>query len=331
MDEVGQAQRPAGVLGEDSGDEGAAAEAAHVRRGGGERGAGGVAFRGEVEHVGGGGAGEEPGGEAGEEPSGEEGGQSALEDEAQRARGGEAEAPPHGGAPPREVGPVPGEEQHRDDADRVHGEDDRHHELTEAELFAVEAVERGRQGRARHADGEDGGGERVTVREAGTGRGHGATVGRAVPGRAGGPGQGVSGRPRRGCRTSVPATPERPWGDALQGADELSAHHVAEYAGDGAADSGDKPGRRVRWEAPSRRLKARTGYGPSTAFPPTQRRARRRPTARGGADDGGPEVRRAEPPGHPGASRGQAGPPHRGHRPRARVGRRARLAPVAAA
>ncbi|MFJ5091212.1 hypothetical protein [Streptomyces sp. NPDC088674] len=37
-----------------------------------------------------------------------------------------------------------------------------------------------------------------------------------------------------------------PLGDALQDADELFAHLVAEYAGDGAADSGDEPGRRVR-------------------------------------------------------------------------------------
>ncbi|MFD6153996.1 hypothetical protein ACFWGF_28015, partial [Streptomyces sp. NPDC060243] len=35
-------------------------------------------------------------------------------------------------------------------------------------------------------------------------------------------------------------------GDALQGADELFARLVAEYAGDGAADPGDKRGRRVR-------------------------------------------------------------------------------------
>jgi hypothetical protein len=160
-DEVRRTQRSVDELRERTGDQGAGAQPAQVGRRGDqlEPPAPGVRPVRDVQlqQVRRGGGGDHADAEAGDEPGDQQSGQGRPGQEQHRGEGFQAQRGqqhPLAAEPVREVA---GEQQAGDDADRVHGEDDRHGERGEAVPLLVDRVERGGHGGERHRDPEDGG------------------------------------------------------------------------------------------------------------------------------------------------------------------------------
>lgn len=161
MDPERQGQRPGRVLREDPREQRAAAQTAHVRRGGGEPRTRPLPGRRQFDHGRRRRAAQQTGGAAGQQPSREEQRQTAFQQETPGTRRRKPQGAQEHGSSAGLVGVVPRHQQHRDDGDGVDGEDDRHHELGEPELFLVEPVQRGGEGGPGHSDGEYQGGGHV--------------------------------------------------------------------------------------------------------------------------------------------------------------------------